>query len=224
MKSLVFLAVLFLAPLTWGRSTEFGNGGNAVICPGSPIMYDAYEAQARYGMTPVYPTVQSNPVCSNPNSACSSQTLMAKTIIRRLKSLDPELELILQRLVDGFWNEALLTQSELLSVNDTGIGFIERGCELKQLALQHEPLFEEDSRYFIAKRIWDNMFPKDQAALIIHEVLYNYALSVNPDTNSSEKIRYFNALLLSNRIQEISPQRYQRIKEKVFLRPMPLPN
>ncbi|WP_413290663.1 hypothetical protein [Bdellovibrio sp. HCB337] len=210
-----FLAILFLASgsFSWADSTEFGNGGSAVVCTLPIRMYDAVEAKARYGMEPVLPKGPSADYCQKQNDNC---TLVAKTIVSRLKKMDPQLETILQSLVNNFWSEAMLTYYDLLPVHDTGVGFIERGCELKQLAIQHRPLFEEDRRYFIDRKIWDHMFDDQRAVLIVHEVLYNYALQLLPETNSSEKIRYFNALLLSNKISVLAPEKYQVIKAKVF--------
>lgn len=213
MKTFINFLFLTMASFASASSTEFGNGGNAVVCPGPVKMYDVLEASARYSLTPAFPKMPRAQVCQQQKDSC---TLIAKAIVSRLKNVDPDLEATLQKLIDVFWKEAMLTYADLLPVNDTGVGFIEHGCELKQLALQHEPLFAEDSRYFIANRLWVNMFDDHRAALIVHEVLYNHALQLVPETKSSERIRYFNALLISNRVSELSPEQYQAIKIKVF--------
>ncbi|WP_413575417.1 hypothetical protein ACLVWU_13900 [Bdellovibrio sp. HCB290] len=222
MKSIVLLIVILISSLASARSTEFGNGGNAMDCPTKNIaMYDVFEAEARYSMKPVFPPRESRDCTSKyngqPEFCPTTGTVTAKIIVSRLKNIDPKVEAILQKFIDDFWKEATLTYNEILTVNDTGLGLIGRKCTLKQLAIQHEPLFEEDSRYFISRLMWENMWPEDRAALIVHEVLYRLALQMDPETNSSEKIRYFNALLLSDKISTLSSEKYDEIKRKVFL-------
>ncbi|WP_413581865.1 hypothetical protein [Bdellovibrio sp. HCB288] len=223
MKYILFSIGIMISTLVSASSTEFGNGGNAMVCPNRTIaMYDVFEAEARYSMKPVFPQQREARDCTSPMNGQSdfcptAGTATAKTIVSRLKSIDPKVEGLLQAFIDSFWKEATLTYNDILTVNDTGLGLIARNCALKQLAIQHEPLFEEDSRYFISRLMWENMWPEDRAALIVHEVLYRLALQLNPDTNSSEKIRYFNALLLSDKISKLSAEKYEDVKRKVFL-------
>ncbi|MBO9666732.1 MAG: hypothetical protein J7501_07940 [Bdellovibrio sp.] len=220
MKILVLLVTLFSSSLL-SASTEFGNGGNAIVCAdGSAFMYDAVEATHRYSMLLYFPQDTAAPkncaVMMGNKVVCDTGTLTAKALVARLKTLDPELEAKLQVIIDSFWAEAQFTIGDLLPVNDTGLGFTLAGCTLRQLAIQHEPIFPEDSRYFINYHIWNALDDGNKAVMIVHEALYNYALQLNPSLNTSERLRYFNSLIMADRLKNMTPEKYQAIKAKVF--------
>ncbi|WP_413558851.1 hypothetical protein [Bdellovibrio sp. HCB209] len=224
-QSILAITALFISVTTHARSTEFGNGGNAVVCPRGESeayeyvkSYDLTEAIIRYRLLPVLPDWRPSQcqIMKDNREICDTGMEVAEDFISRLKKIDPVLHQSLHEKVLNFWSEAILIHGDLLPVNDTGLSFIDRGCSLEQLAIQHEPLFDEDSRYFISMRLWEKMEQFDRGIMILHEVLYREALEQNPALRSSEKIRYFNALLISNEVSKLSPDKYLAVKAKVF--------
>lgn len=223
--SLLLTGFTFSFSLAFASTTEFGNGGNALSCSSSQdglsfqqsFFYDTYEAQIRYQMNPQFPMAQECDVdelghqgwedCTN-NSAQN----LASQIVARLKKIDAPLESQLQGYIRSFWNDARLIDGNLLPVADTGIGFTPADCTLTQVVIQHAPIAAEDRRYFIATSVLSGLDVSNRAALIVHEVLYRAALIKNPTLPSSESVRYFNAVLLSDKISSITAKDYELIK------------
>lgn len=222
MKKLLLLSSILFAQTSWGTATEFGNGGNAVICPKengkSVSAYDATEAVLRYDFQPFYAPSE-NSQCytlKNGRKACNTGTEIARDVLTRLAVLDLDLMSDLNEKLDNFWSETTLIHAELNPVNDQGLSFIPDGCSVKQLAIQQEPIFAEDSRYFISAPLWNLMPEHDRAVLILHEIIYRYALEHSASTKNSVPVRYFNALLISDRFRNFSVEKYREIYFQVF--------
>ncbi|WP_413585494.1 hypothetical protein [Bdellovibrio sp. HCB274] len=223
MKQVILSAFfIFLSQTALSRSTEFGNGGNAVICSTydgeSVATYDLIESILRYGLFPNFPPMVSSDCQTQKNGreVCETGTDVARVILGRLEKVDPILMQDLLRKLDSFWSETSIVSADLTSVNDYGLGFLPEGCSLKQLAVQQEPIFAEDSRYFISSPLWQKLFNLDKAVLILHEIIYRYALEHNPGLNNSVKVRYFNALLISDKFKDLIQNEYKDIYFKVF--------
>lgn len=216
-----FTSVMFAMIITWGAAgfastTDFGNGGNIILCPGEGqtlkgSFYDVYEARARYSIEAQFPAAAKCELDSNGNyaDACKVQAQrVAVQLASRLKGIDPKFEAILQTFIENFWDEAGLVDAELFPVADSGLGFIPVGCNLKQLAIQHVPRNKDDKRYFIAVNLLKYLSVEEQGALILHEVLYRWAVVINSKIVFSESVRYFNALIFSDRIGSLSYTEY----------------
>lgn len=216
-----FTNVIFGLMLTWSASgfastTDFGNGGNIILCPAAapaPVaaFYDVYEATARYDLTPQFPIVEACELDAAENYHLTCKTRAQKVamlLASRLKNLDPKFEALLQTFIEQFWNETRLVDAELFPVADSGLGFIPAGCTLKQLAIQHVPRNKDDKRYFIAANLLKYLRVEEQGALILHEVLFRWATVTNSKMTFSEGVRYFNALIFSDRISNMSSSDY----------------
>jgi hypothetical protein len=222
MKKLLLISSILFAQASWGTATEFGNGGNAVVCPYGEheiiTAYDIDEAIFRYELLPSFPPIVSSD-CNkqrNGRDICETGTDIARDILNRLALLDPELMDDLLGKLDSFWSEAILVPGDLATVNDSGLSFVPEGCSLKQLAIQQQPIFQEDSRYFISAPLWNKMDGQDKAVLILHEIIYRYALEHGAATKSSVPVRYFNSLLISDKLKEFTPKQYMKVYFQVF--------
>ncbi len=190
-----------------------GNGGNALYCDfGSPALpwievrfFDNYESLARYSLSPAFPLA----------SAAADKDQEALQIVNdvlfRLAVKDPARAQNYMLWSGTFLAEArFVAGSSLLEVPDSGIGMLPTGCSLKQLIVQNpQPLSKYDARYFVASDLWNKMDSQNRAVGILHEVVYRGALTKNPALKSSEKVRLFVALLISNEISNMQDQEYQ---------------
>ncbi|QDK46932.1 hypothetical protein DOM22_18095 [Bdellovibrio sp. ZAP7] len=222
MKKLLLFSTILFAQTSWSTATEFGNGGNAVVCPYGEheivTAYDMNEVIFRYELLPSFPPMVSAD-CQNQRNGreiCETGTDIARAILNRLALLDQDLMNDLLGKLDTFWSEAILVYGDLTPVNDSGLSFVPEGCSLKQLAIQQQPIFEQDSRYFISGSLWNKMDGQGKAVLILHEIIYRYALEHGAATKSSVPIRYFNSLLISDKLKEFTPKHYMKVYFQVF--------
>lgn len=198
-----------------------GNGGNIIVCntlssscfgrPGylPATFYDTYESDVRYKLTPL--SLRKDAVEPTSNTGYALKLLSA------LSAFNSDLAMQLSIYVNRFEAEAnYVSGMQLLPIPDTGISFIPHGSELHQLVVQREPISPTDSRYVISKDLWIKMSKADQAHAILHEIFYRHALESQNDTQSSEYIRYFNALIMSGEIKKLSLGEYNQLECSVF--------
>lgn len=219
--SLIFLLSMTLNAWAW---SERGNSGFSIICDDASQnkFYDAYETEYRYGLKPIYPTV--NEECSDKQSCLEVSLQMAKELLKRLPA-DPKnrfnkftgvKKFALER-IESFVKEAnFLNDIEILPVNDAGIGFIPKGCTLRQTIVQRIPLFKHDKRYIISNEYWDQLDTQQKAVGIVHEILYGYYGYVQQESLSSEMVRYFNSLVLADEVKTFSEEEYRLFLNRVY--------
>jgi hypothetical protein len=86
-----------------------------------------------------------------------------------------------------------------------------------QLVIQKEPQFPEDKRYFIRKKIWTAMDADQQAAVILHELIYGLAMKLGHV--DSVGTRYINEYMMSDKFVSLSnPEYINALKEAHFIR------
>ena len=213
---LLMMSSVAFAGTDWA---EVGNGADVIICSDSRSgrLYDTYETTHRFGFDLQYPSFQLPPRLDNlpghDSRYVMSAVNIAKDLIQRLQLRDPEMMKSLLQWADSFPQEARFVSGDLLDIPDTGIGVVPAGCSLRQLVIQRTPKLPEDRLYLVAHDYWRFMLLEQQAATVVHEVLYRYALKKNPGLRSSEPVRYFNALILSKKIETMSESEYLEIKK-----------
>ncbi|WPU63717.1 hypothetical protein [Peredibacter starrii] len=210
-----YIALLGFALNAWSYN-ERGNSGFTIICenPEENKFYDAYEAEHRYYLTPVYPKFKGDS-CLTDGQCLDSAIIIAREFLERL----PEGELkehALLRLKDFVLEVNIKNNIEILPVNDIGIGFIPRKCTLRQTIVQRVPIFVEDFRYIIANDYWKLLSTRQKAVGIVHEILYGYYAVLKIQPESSEKVRYLNALVISGKIKNFTEQRYLKTIQQVY--------
>lgn len=226
------LVVSFAMPLLISLQSQaigrVGNGGNIIVCidplsnecygSGKHVgtFYDTYEADVRYKIKPL----------SMHSAALEPKVAMeyAFKLIELIGKYDREMHVDLSRYLHLFYDEANFIEGmQLLPIPDTGISFIPYDSELRQLVVQREPIAPQDKRYVISLDLWEMMSKADQAHAILHEVLYRYALEQKHEVESSEYVRYFNALVISGEISKLTQQQFNDLKWNVFGKGIKLP-
>ncbi len=211
-----------------------GNGGDAVYClsqqgtwRGTRVtFFDLFESQIRYKLNPQFPNYtpisqdnSDDAVFYQESDAQKQQVLeIVGKLITRLKALDPQRASQYATWVSSFYSEANFISGHLADIKDVGIGIYQEGCTLKQLIVQNPtPNSEYDFRYFVDQSLWLLMFPEDKAAAILHEVVYRGALQANPSIGSSEQVRLFVALIVSDTFANKSADEYAEQVKKLGL-------
>ena len=208
------LLCLCLNALAW---SERGNGGNSIICddPSQNKFYDAYEAEFRYGLKPVFPDTRRK--CAGGLSCVNLSMRIARVFIDRLPDDADHLKKFMNSRVRRFRDDAnFLDNINLLPIEDMGTAFVPKNCNLHQTVVQKPPRFPGDYRYIISNDQWKDLSPNHQAVGIIHELLYLYAGHMKQKIEDSEGIRYFNALIISDEISKLSTKQYAYIYRTVF--------
>lgn len=213
LSSLILFAIssYYTTSLAKTGGNEVGNGGNAIVCNQEErfyLFYDEYESMNRYVLPLKLPEEYGK---------LEAEALTLK-FIERLSRLDHDLASELTLSASTFTKNAIILYgAKLSSVDDTGIWFVPKNCKIKQAIIQKNPMFPNDRRYWIDGDLWNQMPTQSKAIAILHEVLYKKAILINPNISSSEGIRYFVGLLISDEINKISTLDYEKIKNQTGL-------
>lgn len=221
MISFIFPVLVSLLPLESQAIGRVGNGGNIIVClkPASGecygrdlqegAFYDTYEADIRYKIKPL----SMYPAAAAPKVAMEYALKLIEPILKYDKEMYARISFFLR----DFYNEANFVEGmQLMPIPDTGISFIPYHSELRQLVVQREPIAPQDKRYVISLDLWEMMSKADQAHAMLHEVFYKYALEQKHEVESSEYIRYFNALVISGEVSKLSQIEFQKLVWTIF--------
>ena len=177
-----------------------GNGADSVFCSGKdPELLDAYEMRVFRGLD--YSVGgESLKVEEKVDIALERLSKKDQILARRMKTIAEK------------WNDEvmLLEDVYLPDVNDSGdtVPLLDT-CNLQQLAIQYRKAFPHDKRVIVDKSIWERLSKNDKAALIIHETYYRLAFEKGHE--DSRAVRYFTALVMSNRLDQLTLDDYAEI-------------
>lgn len=200
MKKIIGIMILLVANFA-AAETTVGNGGDLVVCRHqdgsikSVELLDYFEARELRG------------IHADINSAAEA--------LDRLKRLSPKRAARYQLAVNEFHSNALFKAGiELTDISDSDHDLLPSGCKVEQLAIQRKPQFPEDKLYLINKDLWDLMSARDQAGLILHEVIYRDTLDAGK--TDSRTARYFNSIISSQNMNAVTGKEYVKIVANVF--------
>lgn len=179
-----------------------GNGGQAVFCRdnhdlvSSIVLLDVYEGQV----------TQNFQIDLGPDTL----TYMEKVnyALSKLNLLNMETANVLRNLVTEFQNEAAFMHNVSLPIIDDTFRHppLQNNCEIRQLVVQYKDSYPWESRYIVDGDLFDLMDANNQAATVLHEILYHRALDAGLDNSRSTRI--FNRMILTNRLSSMSTQEY----------------
>lgn len=202
----ILIGILIFATQAQAGTAGSG-GGNSLICEnGAPVLlYDYVEAEQLRGIT-----------FDNALLAKDEYTTALK-VLARVNKIDPIRAEKYSAHVRAFKDEAaFLTDMNLPKIDDTGGVVIPVGCELRQTVVQKVPRFPEDKRYQVDKNAWDRMSIRDRAGLILHEVIYREALTLEHE--DSTQVRYFNSMISSRKLLAGGKKMYSSVVDLSGLR------
>ncbi|WII72672.1 hypothetical protein QJS83_02160 [Bdellovibrio sp. 22V] len=210
MKTLKGSLFLFIAIFT---SSSFannwydrGNAGFALFCDSkAPELLDVHEISARHFRTADFPKVHGT---------------LEKVIelISRLDEIDPARSALYKEWArEFFFSVQFASSMEFAPTPDLGLVKVPFGCSLQQVAFQRTPSILNSVRYIINLNHWTQLDENNQAALVLHEIIYREFVTTNTAETSSERIRYFNSMLIANAFKGMTlPQYLEILRELHF--------
>lgn len=206
----LIVAGLLLPFLSFAGGGQLGNGADAVVCTAgfktTAELLDIYEARVLLGKNWV-PDYRGG-------TAIEGSTYIGVTKI--LTQLDTKLPVKSARLrsyMATFFDEStFLYGVELTDIPDSLQVALPGGCKLAQLVIQSPNPQLGQKRYTINGDIWKLMDPISRMGMVLHEIIYRDQLILGH--KDSRWTRYFNALLFSNSIENMSPKDINDIIQK----------
>lgn len=188
----ILLSLAAVHGIAWGIQSahagqEVGNGGNVVICPGQRPGVEILDLVEARQLT----------------RAAFKSRITAKDAAERVRFLLGELSKVdpvfARRLGDSFHgipgDFRFLKRADLTPIPDSLHLAIPRGCQLKQVAIRVADPQPGAPRYVVDQILWYRMDVRSQAALILHELIYNDQIA--DGATDSREARALNALLQS---------------------------
>lgn len=192
MRNKIASAMFLMALVGCGGKTSpvngnaVGNGGDVIICSGKkPLVLDVWEQSSLNN---------GKIALGEPKSSYLDKATYA---VNRLSGIDEGRKHQYLKRIKSFESEtAFLADAELTPIPDVLNVALPKDCELKQLAIQQKQVTEKDPKYVINKELWDQLDSDNQAALVLHEIIYREAIQYRNHTDS-RMVRKFNGFVLS---------------------------
>ncbi|WP_041869549.1 hypothetical protein [Bdellovibrio sp. ArHS] len=194
---LAILLILGAAEVSLARSTEVGNGGDAVVCYKhiKPYvqLFDLYEGRVLRRHEVSY--------------EFSKQADRAEAIFAKLEQLSALRAQAYRRAYAEFSKQAnFLLGVHLPDVKDSNEVVLPKGCEIEQMIIQLKPQFPGDFKYIVDMTLWQRLDEVNRFAAILHEVIYSEALRYG--AKDSRGVRYLNALINSKQFMSLSEEEF----------------
>lgn len=161
-------------------------------------LLDVYETEDTYSAPHLPPLKLSTPEGANYKD-------MFLNLVKRMKARFPDLTRQVLIEFDNFEKHTSFKKNKKLP--DTADDFhsdLPIGCELKQLVVQREPMFQRRPWFTVAREYWDQMDEFNKAATVLHETLLR--IGVQNGVEHSVGVRYLVGLLLADDLENISDQ------------------
>ncbi len=198
--SMLLSAVICAGVPLWAfAGGSVGNGGDGIVCRSGTKpeveTLDLYEARTMRGITAEL---------GGPQLSWRDKLDIALT---RLEKIDHFRAAHYQDRLNTFLSEAsFIPGIKLIDIPDSQQVILPSQCTIEQVAIQKPPQFPGDAYYVVNKDLWDLMSTDNQAALVLHEIVYREAIEFGHQNSISA--RYFNSLVLSNRFDKIALNDY----------------
>lgn len=199
-RNLVFSLSLTMSVTAWAEGgANVGNGGDGVVCTAADgtktvELLDYYEARTLRDIEPKF------------GDPSRSVDVIVQDLLARLNPLSPGLAATYWKQAKDFVREAaFVSKARLIDIPDSHHLVIPENCSVTQIVIQQTPRFKEDKRYVIDKDLWDLMDNVTKAGMIIHEVIYRYAIAEGH--KDSVRTRYFNSIIAGDRLTTITTTR-----------------
>ena len=208
MLKIVFALTMLVSSLSFagGEWYEKGNGGFILQCPVKANQtLDLFELQDRY------------------KTSMTLDTDHAGSVKERVEYLLAKIERLNSNRAAKYrmWFASYEQEAEYVPniqfdrLGDLGLVRIPDVCNLAQVIFQREPGILNSARYTVNKKLWETLTVLDQAALVMHELIYREFVSSPNFHQTSERSRYFNALVNSKEILKMPLEKYMGILQEL---------
>ena len=210
-NNLIFLAISMIGLHAFSAASfshGMGNGGDAVVCYTdatrstitSVQMLDYWEQEQvlQYGQVDL----------GAPTLSVQDKIQIA---VNRISKFDPDLADKIKfnalNLANNIQNY-LVTSYQLPEIDDANPQVIptQKNCFIEQYGVQYKDVITGQRRFAIADEFYNFLGTSndDKAGLLLHEAIYRYAILQNPSLNNSDGIRYFNYIIGSAKIDQMT--------------------
>lgn len=194
-----------------GHGDSMGNGGTVMVCSDHNnnehlTTYDIYEGQVLRGLQPQM------------GSATLDYLQKVEMVLARIPQSNAEFRDELEQNFVEFQNQFMIGDFDVLPIDDTGELVIAPGCHLQQAAVQRTPATSTDKRYFLDKKIWDQLDNDSKAALVLHEIIYR--MTIMQGQTTSVGARTLNSYLMDGRMLSQQPCLVTSLLEDLHLSTM----
>ncbi|KHD88075.1 MAG: hypothetical protein OM95_11185 [Bdellovibrio sp. ArHS] len=201
------LTFFFLASTSaWANNWyDRGNAGFVLFCEGqAPVVLDIHEARQRSGRALIY-------------SQQFDVIEKVHDLIARLEKVDAQRASLYHSWAQNFFLEstALTPSTELVQTPDLGYVSLPANCQLKQVIFQRNPSALNQHRYIIDTALWNQLDINQQAALVLHEIVYREFMTARTSEMTSERIRMFNGLVHLHGFEGLSLSDYIQILQEL---------
>lgn len=184
--SLIFVIATTLNALSAQANNWYdrGNAGFVLACVGKkPVVLDLHENSTRQ-------------IGEIQFSSQTSVLAKALDIIGRLEARDMGRAAQYKSWALSFFDEVQwVREAAFHQTPDLGMVIIPNGCRLEQVVFQRNPSILNKTRYLIDENLWNQLDSDNQAALVVHEVIYREFMNSATKELASERIRIFNLAL-----------------------------
>jgi len=201
LKTLALIATIPLLAQICYASKEVGNGGGSFVCRNADKqiqraeLLDIFEGR----------DLRTLPL----NLGAPNEDFHAKIdrILALLAKVAPLRAKKYQELYKSFFDEADFMQGvDLVLIPDAENIASPTGCQYEQTAIQQEPQFPGDKRYFFNADIWDHLDGNSRAALILHEIIYREGIFWGQD--NSKAVRYLVEVITSTEMLDMTEAKF----------------
>ncbi|KYG61622.1 hypothetical protein AZI86_18130 [Bdellovibrio bacteriovorus] len=172
-----------------------GNGGDIVVCPKSQDILDFYE---NAGAVRAFKTE-------------GTREKVLEEVFRNLERLSPRQAKQYKTRASEFMDDTEFKKDVALTdIKDSKHLFTpkEKDCSVQQIAIRRKEKGLEGKRFIVDETLWNQLSPRGQAGLIMHEVIYEHLYKLGEE--DSVRARKLNAYLFSNKVFADSQDSYWR--------------
>lgn len=174
MKSVaLILGLLSVTALADGN--RVGNGGDVIQCPAKVQVLDLYEASQELQTFESHETTQE----------------IVQKVLKNIERLNPNQgRQYLNRAAEFMDEVDFKDEAKLVNIRDSKHLFkpSDRECKLKQIAIRRKDASKNSKRFIISKSLWEQLDNKNQAALILHEIIYEHLYKLGEEDSVKARI------------------------------------
>ncbi len=174
MKKLIPL-FLILSTTAYADGNRVGNGGDVIQCPNKVELLDLYESTQELQTFEKSETTQE----------------IVQKVLRNIERLNPNQgRQYLNRAAEFMDEVDFKNDAKLVNIRDSKHLFkpSEKECKLKQIAIRRADATKASKRFIISKDLWDQLDNKNQAALILHEIIYEHLYKLGEENSVKARI------------------------------------
>ena len=195
------LSSLIFVSLNAFAGNEVGNGGNVVNCKDKLQMLDLYEAKTLRGVE-----------LDSELGAGSDPYQIARDRLTLLDKFDAKSVKVYRANLARLQKDISLENDiQLVPIDDSGHAFVPKDpeCKVTQLAALRKKPLPGEKRLLVNNSLFKKMVPVQQAALLLHEAIYE-RLALLGEKDSS-KARYLVSYLMSPGVRASNSDTYWKM-------------